>query len=250
MRERGQASAEWLALVLLVAAVLAVAGPRAARSAVRAVAHSASLPQREPLDPLLAAYGAKTAALVRANAPNLVYERGLGEVPVDPRVCRAHACATAGPTLFVHVAQRAGTTYVQYWEYFPDSAWNGIAGRHADDWESYQVRIEPDGRVRARASAHHGYTGRRLGADLNLNQVDPDLVPGALRGGWTSPTGWLRVAAGSHAGYVARGPLGRRTTPAGQVELVPLETTRLPDRYAIVPPWRKRVYTDPAADTT
>jgi hypothetical protein len=244
MAARGQASIEWLALVLLVAAALATGA---------AVVHPAAALRAalgERADPLAAAYGADVAAAVRRNAPGLVYERGRYEVPVDPRSCRAVACATEPATLFVHVARSAGATYIQYWEYFPDSVWNGIAGRHQDDWESYQVRIDADGRVSARASAHHGYTGRRIGADLNLAQVDPGLVPGRLRGGWTSPTGWLRVAKGSHAGYVARGPLGRRVTPAGEVRLVPLETARLPERYAIVPPWRKRVYTDPESPET
>jgi hypothetical protein len=139
---------------------------------------------------------------------------------------------------------------VQYWEYFPDSVWNGVAGRHADDWESYQVRVDVTSAVRVRASAHHGYTGRRIGTDLNLDQVDPRLVPVAARGGWTQPTGWLRVARGSHAGYVARGPLGRRTTPAGELLLVPLESTRLPEGYAITPPWRKRVYLEPESVST
>lgn len=244
MRERGQASVEWLALVLLVAGALAVAGV-AAVPRVRAVI--ASLPRREPPDPLVAAYRERTAALVRRHAPGLVYERGRREMPVDPRWCRVRACARTAPTLFTHVVEVGATTYVQYWEYFPDSVWNGVAGRHADDWESYQVRVEPTGRVTVRASAHHGYTGRRVGRDLNLNQVDSRLVPVSA---WTPPTGWLRIARGSHAGYVARGPLGRRTTTAGEVQLVPLDTARLPDAYAVTPPWRKRVYVEPDSPST
>jgi hypothetical protein len=170
------------------------------------------------------------------------------DAPVDPRACRVRGCAEgASPTLFTHVVRLGATVYVQYWEYFPDSVWNGVAGRHADDWESYQVRIEASGRVRARASAHHGYTGRRVGGDLNLNQIDPGIVPVEA---WTTPTGWLRIARGSHAGYVARGPLGRRTTPADQVALIPLETAALPARYTVAPPWRKRVYTDAESPST
>jgi hypothetical protein len=170
------------------------------------------------------------------------------DAPVDPRACRRRACADgAAPTLFTHVVRAGAAVYVQYWEYFPDSVWNGVAGRHADDWESYQVRIEPSGRVHVRASAHHGYTGRRVGPDLNLNQVHSGLVPVAA---WTAPTGWLRIARGSHAGYVARGPLGRRTTPADEVVLVPIETAQLPGRYAVAPPWRKRVYADPESPGT
>ena len=245
MRERGQATVEWLALVLLVAGALGAVAVVAVPRVRAAVAHVASLPPRDPPDSLVAVYGQDVARLVRRHAPGLVYARGLREVPVDPRECRAPACARgAAPVLFTHVVRSGGAVYVQYWEYFPDSVWNGVAGRHADDWESYQVRIEISShppRVRVRASAHHGYTGRRIGRDLNLDQIDPGLVPVEA---WTTPTGWLRIARGSHAGYVARGPLGRRTTPAGEVALVPLETAALPDRYAVAPPWRKRVYTD------
>ena len=243
MRERGQATVEWLALVLLVVALLG-AGAAVVHPA-RAL--RAALP-RDPPDPLAAAYGSRLAALVRRQAPNLVYARGLRQVPVDPRECRVPACARgAAPVLFTHVVRNGDSVYIQYWEYFPDSVWNGIAGRHADDWESYQVRIDVSGRVRVRASAHHGYTGRRIGRDLNLNQVDPGLVGVEA---WTAPTGWLRIARGSHAGYIARGPYGRRTTPADQIALIPLETTALPERYAITPPWRKRVYTDAGSPAT
>jgi hypothetical protein len=260
VHERGQATVDWLALVLFVALALGVAAAPALRrvraSARSVVAHAASLPPPDPPDPLVAAYGARVAVVVRRQVPGLVYERGMREVPVDPRICRARRCAehAAGATLFTHVVRTGAATYVQYWEYFPDSAWNGIAGRHADDWESYQVRVEDSSdpsRVAVRASAHHGYTGRRIGRDLNLNQVDPRLAPAMARGAWTSPTGWLRIARGSHAGYVARGPLGRRTTPAGEVALVALETaTGLPARYAVAPPWRKRVYADPESPGT
>src|SRR2546423_1741066 len=44
---------------------------------------------------LARAYGARTAALVRRNAPSLVYEPGEPSLPVDWRRCRAHRCADA-----------------------------------------------------------------------------------------------------------------------------------------------------------
>jgi hypothetical protein len=190
--------------------------------------------------------------VVRRVAPGLVFERGLAGVPVDPRTCRARACMDgATPVLFTHVVRRGRVTYVQYWAYWPDSSWNGIAGFHRDDWESFQIRILEDGTVQARASAHHGYTGKRIGPDLNLNQVDSKWVPERWRGGWTDSTGWYRVAAGSHAGYVARAPLGRRFVAAAGVRLIPIEATDdLPQDYAITPPWRKRVYADPESPAT
>lgn len=261
MRERGQASVEWVALVCLVAvlagasALLAGSWPHEAgrRLAPRVLAAiGAPDPPSRPPDPLLVAYGSRRAALVRRVAPSIAYERGMADHPVDPRDCRAPACARgSGPvTLFTHIVERAGSTYVQFWAYYPDSSWNGIAGRHADDWESVQVRVGADGTLAARASAHHGYTGPRIGPDLNVNQVDPDWVPRRWRGGWTRWTGWLRVARHSHAGYVARGALGRRRTPAAQLRLVPLETVQLPAAYAVAPPWRKAVYADPESPRT
>jgi hypothetical protein len=244
MRERGQGSVEWIALLAVVLGALAAIGSVAAHVLLARAA--------PPPDPLEAAYGRDTAALVRHVAPGLIYERGMRDHPVDPSTCRARACAENGepPVVFTHVVRRGATVYVQFWLYFPDSSWNGIAGRHRDDWESFQVRVGPDGRVEARASAHHGYTGRRIGPDLNVNQVEPNWVPRRWRAGWTDSTGWLRVARDSHAGYVARGPWGRRFTPATDVRLIPLESAHLPEGYAIVPPWRKRVYADPESVRT
>lgn len=247
MGRRGQASVEWIALVCVVA--LAVAGAGAGAHRLAATLGRPAIPPgdlRSP-DPVVAAYGEQTAALVRRVAPGLVYERGMRDHPVDPRVCRVRVCAEgAGPvTLFTHVVRRGNTIYVQLWEYFPDSSWNGIAGRHADDWESVQLRVRPDGTVDGRASAHRGYTGRRFGPDLNLSQVRP------FARNWTASTGWLRIAKGSHAGYLTSGPAGRRFTRPADVRLVPLETaTGMPQAYAISPPWRKRVYTDPESPRT
>lgn len=259
---------EWVAVVALVAALLAGGGllaPRVVGAAAR-VAPRAAVRAGAPVDPLDAAYGPATAALVRRVAPGLVYARGSRSVPVDPRRCRARACADAparpGPvtgaatgepvTLFVHVVRRAGAVYVQLWAYYPDSAWSRPAralglpcGCHEDDWEGVQLRIR-GARVEARATAHRGYTGRRIGPDLNLNQVRPST------GAWTAATGWLHVAAGSHAGHLVRGVGGRRFTPAAAIRLVALEpaAASLPQGYAVTPPWRKRVWTDPEAVTT
>src|SRR5204863_3193298 len=53
---------------------------------------------------LAAAYGARDAALVRDHAPDLVYEPGERELPVDYRRCRARACSYApnDPDLDAH----------------------------------------------------------------------------------------------------------------------------------------------------
>jgi hypothetical protein len=246
MGQRGQASVEWIALVGAITLVLGAATLVVGRSLV---------PHREQTSPNLGreAYGEATAALVERFAPGLAYERGLLEGPVDPRTCRVVACArAAAPVLFTHVVHRGATTYVQYWAYFPDSSWHGIAGKHLDDWESFQVRINPDGTADARASAHHGYTGHRIGPDLNVNQVNPSLVPARWRQGWVPYEGWWAIASHSHAGYVTSSLAARRWSPPERLTLIPLETTAasLPATYAITPPWRKTVYFDPESAAT
>lgn len=200
--ERGQASVEWIALVfivaLVVAAVAAVAlHPAAAtdlaRSLVGKVVCAIRLDDACEEDPeLVAEYGAEIAALVRAHAPDLLYEQGMEALPVDFRSCREPVCANGAEAglvrhsaerlpavAFVHVVactsapsrtgaspyrcsgERAGNVYVQYWFYYPDSATlrdlPGDVGTHPDDWESYQVRVETEGDAFVRASSHHGY---------------------------------------------------------------------------------------------
>jgi hypothetical protein len=224
------ASLEYAALVALIAAVFGAAlalGPAVSRQ----------LPPK----------GGGDEAIAGRWAPRLVLERGTVGVPVDPRTCRAVACSIgATPVLFTHVIHRGATTYVQYWAYWPDSSWHGIAGRHADDWESFQIRIDADGTAWARASAHHGYTGHRIGPDLNINQVRPQWVPERWRRGWVRWARGYRVAKDSHAGFVTSSVEEGGVTPT----LVPIEDARLPQTSAITPPWRKAVYTNPESSAT
>jgi hypothetical protein len=221
----GQSSVEYVALVALVAALLGAAA-------------TLGLPRLAPRPH-------PDAALTAQHAPVLVLERGTVGVPVDPRECRAVACSVgAEPVVFFHVVRGDGATYVQYWAYWPDSSWHGVAGRHADDWESFQVRVNADGTADARASAHHGYTGERVGPDLNLNQVRPDWVPERWRRGWTDFAGGWAVARHSHAGHLTSAAGG---TP---VRLVALDPAALPQAYAVKPPWRKEVYSDPESWAT
>jgi hypothetical protein len=205
-------------------------------------------------------------------------------VPVDFRSCRKDACAEGpeeGPvreslagepvTAFVHVVDcrdpvaadrdgydcsgdRAGRVYVQYWLYYPGSATArallGDAGAHPDDWESFQVRIEPGGAAEARASSHHGYNGAS-GDWLS----DSGLIEKA---GWTESTGRYFISGGSHAGRVGKGPPGRgpraavfrpgRWTDPGAIRLIAIEPLAAGSgrwKFAVTPPWGKRVYRDP-----
>jgi hypothetical protein len=103
---------------------------------------------------LRAANGDEVAALLRAHAPALLYEKGMRTLPVDFRSCRADGCAE-GPesgavtrsaagqrtVAFTHVidcradhsanteawggdcsGNRAGNLYLQYWLYYAGSA--------------------------------------------------------------------------------------------------------------------------------
>src|SRR5205085_10930839 len=136
----------------------------------------------------------------------------------------------AAATVFTHVVdlRPQGSLYVQYWFYFPDSTYSGkaralsrlpliggvargLAGYHRDDWEGYQLRLDRDGSVYARATAHHGYAGRRHWP--NLNEVG-DLPLRSRTGAWTPATTWTRVSRGSHAGHIVTGPGAERRTRA------------------------------------
>jgi hypothetical protein len=296
--ELGQASVEWLTVILVCSlslGALASFGPLVdGRSFGGFLAHRIVCAAAGGCDDgdraLVGAYGAAGAALVRAHAPNLVYERGEPQIPVDWRRCRRPECASAPDdpdldahrggrgtraTVFTRLLQRGGRLFIQYWLYYPDSntsfagadkAWEASwllprirelvhgtgdwPGFHKDDWESYQLRLEPDGSAWVRASSHGHYQGCK---------------DGDCRNRWIGETGWTRVSRGSHAGHipVRGGPdrvapvypgleLRGRTTTSEGLRLVPLEALdrrgyrRLDEDVA--PPWRKEAYRDPASD--
>ncbi len=250
---------------------------------------------------LTAAYGADLAQAVREHAPMIFYEHGMRALPVDFRTCRFASCGDAagegrvwhtdrgGPaTAFVHVidcragepaafaganrpadcsGSRAGNLYIQYWLYYAESATLrgvpvvGAKGYHLDDWESYQVRVGPDGDRDARASSHNGYNYRQgaqdWGSDAGIGIVRAATEAVGLRNhnGWGPDIGFLFVSGGSHAGSVeAFLPNYSRLTPPRHLALVPLEPVaageqRAPN-FAISPPWRKRVWSDPEDEGT
>jgi hypothetical protein len=284
-REQGQSTVEWVALVTLVAlAMLALATLAGLSLPGIALAHAVSekivcavglsddcLGEESALS---LAYGDELADLAAAHAPMIFYEDGMKALPVDYRRCREDACAD-GPesgkvwrsvdgestVAFLHVidcrpgasgaaaaagadcsGERTGNVYLQYWVYYPGSATGegsiapglvravtGGASHHPDDWESYTVRIGPDG-VFDRASSHHGYGS-----------------------GWAEADGNYYVAGGSHAGTVDPGHGWGRITPPGRLGLIPLEpiaATEGETSFAVTPPWKKRVWTDPEYEGT
>src|SRR6185437_5481951 len=102
--ERGQATIEWTAVVLLVALAFAaslalvvphVDGRSYGGALARAILCAARGGCDDGHDALVLAYGSGDAALVRDYAPNIVYEPGEKEIPIDYRVCRITACGNA-----------------------------------------------------------------------------------------------------------------------------------------------------------
>jgi hypothetical protein len=234
MRERGQATAEYAGIGLLVLALLLGA------------AHTANAG--------LAATAGDAAYLARAQriAPRIIPERGDDEVPVDFRTCRSRSCATGPPVLFVHAVPHGGYLYLEYWEYLPDSrtAHTGIAaldGAHADDWEGLIVKLRGDGTVvGARASAHLGWAGRHPWWDL-------------ARGDWAPYPATVYRAAGSHAGSFSpagvdvAGDVWNGNGTVDRARLVPAdEAARAGVRFdpGATAPWDKQVWSDPEAVTT
>lgn len=160
MRERGQATVEWVGLVAVVALLLAalvasgvrVPGTALARAVASRILCAAALADRcgdEPI--LIAAYGDEVGRLVREHMPSLFFEQGSRALPVDFRRCRDPSCGdgtahgrvlgTDGGlpvTAFVHVidcrgdaaeaagadcsGSRSGVLYLQFWLYYADSA--------------------------------------------------------------------------------------------------------------------------------
>jgi hypothetical protein len=224
MGERGQASVEWVGLLLLVSVALSALvgfvpvadgrplGAAIARALVCAVKRDCQTQDAS----LRRAYGERDALLVRQNTPNLVYEPGTFTLPVDYRRCRSHRCSDAPDdrdldasrsarggvqaTAFTHVVHGGGMTYIQYFLYYPDSPstffhWHGLLNTlgihdpadHPDDWESFEVRIDKRGRVAVRASAHGHWQWCKHVWCKNK---------------WGPGTGWTRVSRGSHAGHI------------------------------------------------
>jgi hypothetical protein len=302
MRERGQATVEWVGLVLLVSVALAtlvaagvrVPGLALARAVASRILCAAALAESCGDEPsLIAAYGSEIGTVVRETMPSLAFEHGSRALPVAFRGCRDTSCgdgheegmvlrSDAGRpvTAFVHVidcreggsrppgadcsGDRAGNLSVQSWTFYADSATlrgvpvAGGRGYHRDDWESVQFRIGPDGEVSQRASSHHGYNhDRSFANDASDAGIGPlrdiaEAIGARPRNGWGPATGILFVSGGSHAGNVEAFRTIDRLTPGSRVHLVPLEAVAAETdaRFAISPPWRKRVWLDPEAEGT
>jgi hypothetical protein len=273
-----------LAMLAAVAAGVRVPGAALAGALADRILCAASLADGCGDEPtLIAAYGTEIGGLVREHMPMLGFEPGSRAVPVDFRSCRSSACGDASGlgaihrtderepvSAFVHVVdcrpqaagkseaggancsgRRAGNLYLQYWLYYADSATlrgvpvAGKKGYHADDWESVQFRIGPDGSVDQRASSHHGYDWFR--SDTNWLS-DAGVEP---HDDWGPETHLLLVSGGSHAGAAIGNAGSSHYVPGERVHLVPFEPMAGSGyRFAVSPPWLKEVWLDPEATGT
>lgn len=161
---------------------------------------------------------------------------------------------------------RAGYLYLQYWLFYVDSATlrgvpiAGARGFHEDDWEGVQIRIGSDGRIDQRASSHHGYNHvqsiANAGSDAGLIPLREaaEAVGARPRNGWGPETRLLVVSGGSHAGNANGFLRVDRIAPGRRVHLVPLEPIAAEEgdgyRFAVSPPWLKKVWRDPEAAGT
>jgi hypothetical protein len=188
-----------------------------------------------------------------------------GSDGVEAWIDRGAAPATGGGSPNCS-GERAGSLYIQYWIYYADSATlrgvpiAGRLGYHHDDWESAQIRIGRDGRVDERASSHEGYNATRsIANDPSDAGIEPlkdaaEILGARPRNGWGTETHMLVVSGGSHAGNTDGYLNIDRVTPGRRVHLVPLEPIAAAEgrsyRFAVTPPWRKRVWRDPEAAGT
>lgn len=282
--ERGQASAEWVAAILVVA--LAAGAALAALPAVDGRSLGGALAHRFVCavgggcasdDALARAYGAGDAELVKRHLQGLVFEPGERQLPVDWRACRAVACAVApddvdldahrtatglSATVFTRLLRRDGRLYIAYWFYYPDSntTWAG----------SDRIwRHSPIGQIGQLVTGSKDYPGFHRddweGAVVRVERDGRASVRvtshghwqwckrRSCAGRWGPTTGWTRVSRGSHSGHVPDDRPGQglreRTTSAEGIRLVPLEGI-VKSGYrrldsGISPPWEKQAYEKP-----
>jgi hypothetical protein len=232
--ERGQASVEWVALVLLSALVLG--GLLTVVAGVDGRSFGATLTHRlvcavkggceDGDDDLRRVYGERDGELVRRHLQGLVFEPGERQLPVDWRVCRKVACALAvddrdadvhrtragmPATVFTRLQRRGGRVYIQYWFYYPDSntAWAGSdkiwkhspvgqIGRLLTGSHDYPGFHEDDWEAATVRIDADGSTAVRVTSHGHWQWCkQTDCV-----GRWGPATGWTRVSRGSHAGHV------------------------------------------------
>ena len=239
--ERGQATIEWTAVVLLVALAfatfIALGVPHVdGRSYGATLAHAILCAARggcaDGRDELVSAYGARDAALVREYAPSIVYEPGEKEIPLDYRQCRTTACGDAPEdrsldvsqtntglpaTAFTHVVHEGRQTFIQYWFYYPDSntTWAGSDKAYKVVTSPLNLAHKLVGKVpnapRYPGFHHDDWEGYQVevgsGGDVRVRATSHHgyqyCKQRQCQNEWGPWTGWTRVSRGS---YEVEGP--------------------------------------------
>ncbi len=234
--ERGQATIEWVGLVLLASLVLGALVTAVpvidGRSFGGFLSHRIFCAIQGHCDSgqaeLARAYGAADAELLRTYAPDVVYEPGERSIPVDFRSCRDVACAAAPDdreldvhrsqtglpaTVFTRVIRRNGNIYLQYWFYYPDS--NSTVARSDELWDLGPRRLGLGEYPGYHRDDWEGYQVRLdSSGEAEVRSTSHGHYQWCKQSSchdlWGPRTGWTRVSRGSHAGHI---PLDRETVP-------------------------------------
>jgi hypothetical protein len=280
--QRGQATVEWIGLLLVTGLLLAalVAGARALDlglavpgAVLERLVCAVRLSEDCRAEPALRdGYGAEVASLVRAHAPAILYEDGMRALPVDFRRCRADGCAE-GPgeghatstgsrlpvTAFTHVidcrpAAREGTERGG-----ADCSGERAGNLYLQFWFYYPGSATGEGstplkglirEVSAAAGrpSHHpdDWESHQVRIAPDGRRVARSSSHHGYGDGWVPDPDRVYVAGGSHAGRAIDRAVSRATKDH-RLRLVPLAgiARRNAWSFAVTPPWRKRVWLDP-----
>jgi hypothetical protein len=249
-REAGQSTVEWIGLLLVVTAllvgVLAAAGSGrlgatlAESIAMRLLCAVGMSSTCAESGDLVAAYGPEVAGEVERNAPQIVYERGMGALPVDFRSCRNQHCGSGPATgavwrsdtgepavAFVHVvdcrtelaraqsashgyhcgAERDGNLYLQFWTYYGDSSSLKLLQPVVDGPPLNQHAYHADDWEGYQVRIGPDGVEARASSHHGYNHAGGPrswLSDAGIvqRSAWGPSTGRLYVSGGSHAGHV------------------------------------------------
>jgi hypothetical protein len=239
--ERGQATIEWTALLLLVSLLMvgllaAASGRLPVGDLARAIAAklicAVSLSDACSAHPeLVAAYGSELAAEILAETPEILYEEGMTAVPVDFRACRGPRCGN-GPDSGAVWTSDTGQPATAFVRVVDCRAGPGGAGRRrrrdcsgeraGNLYLQYWLYYEDSTSLRAvpaRVGSHEddweGYQVRigSGGTEARATSHHGYNYDGGMgswlsdaglvhRSAWGPSTGRLYVSGGSHAGHV------------------------------------------------
>jgi hypothetical protein len=281
--QRGQASVEWIGLVVLIALSLAtmIWGTAPLRSGLglpgallERMVCAVRLSEDCRDEPKLArAYGTDTARLLRAHAPALLYEPGMTALPVDYRRCRLDACAVGAAegnlartgsalavTAFTHAIDCRPGAAARTEAAGADCSGERAGNLYLQFWFYYPGSATAEGStplkglIRKASAAlgrpsHHrdDWESYQVRIASDGSRAARASSHHGYSSGWVADRDALHVSGGSHAGQ-ARAPSSVfRTTKDHRLRLIPLARIALVERtsFAVSPPWLKRVYRDP-----